>query len=79
DFYLEPTQRAYTEIDEYCSKCGACAKRCPPQAIDKTTGKDNEICMVHIRKEKEKYNPRYGCAKCQAGVPCENKIPVKRG
>jgi epoxyqueuosine reductase len=78
DCYLEPTQRAYKEIDEYCSKCGACAKRCPPQAIDET-GKDNEICKVHVRKEKEKYNPRYGCAKCQAGVPCENKIPVRRG
>jgi epoxyqueuosine reductase QueG len=78
DFDLEPTQRAYTEIDEYCSNCGACAKRCPAQAIDKT-GKNNEICMAYIRKEKEIYNPRYGCAKCQTGVPCENKIPVRRG
>lgn len=76
DFYLEPTKREYARIDEYCSKCLACAKRCPPQAIDET-GKDNNICKIHVRKEKEKYNPRYGCAKCQAGVPCEKRIPDK--
>lgn len=74
--FIEPTQRAYTAIDEYCSKCMACARRCPPKAIDET-GKDNEICKVHVRNEKEKYNPRYGCAKCQAGVPCESRIPVR--
>jgi epoxyqueuosine reductase QueG len=78
DFHLEPTQRVYTEFDEYCSHCGACAKRCPAQAIDKTS-KDNQICMGYIGKEKEIYAPRYGCAKCQTGVPCENKIPVRRG
>jgi epoxyqueuosine reductase QueG len=77
DLLLEPTQRAYTQFDEYCIKCMACARRCPPQAIDKT-GKDNERCKVHVGKEKEIYNPRYGCAKCQTKVPCENKIPVKR-
>lgn len=77
DSFLEPTQRPYTQIDEYCSKCGACARRCPPRAIDET-GKDNEICKVHLYKEKEKYKPRYGCAKCQAGVPCEGRIPKKR-
>ncbi len=74
DVLLEPTQRAYSRVDEYCIKCMACARRCPPQAIDET-GKDNEICKVHVGKEKVKYNPRYGCAKCQAGVPCEDKIP----
>ena len=78
DCFLEPTQRGYTKIDEYCSKCGACARRCPPQAIDET-GKDNQICRAHVTKEKEKYNPRYGCAKCQVGVPCEEKIPVRVG
>jgi epoxyqueuosine reductase QueG len=78
DFHLEPTQRAYTEVDEYCSHCGACIKRCPPQAIDKA-GKDNQICMAYIGREKEIYVPRYGCAKCQTRVPCENKIPVRRG
>lgn len=76
DVSLEPTQREYSDIYEYCSKCMACARRCPPQAIDKN-GKDNQMCRLHIGMEKEKYNPRYGCAKCQAGVPCEAKIPGK--
>nr|WP_320146783.1 epoxyqueuosine reductase [uncultured Anaeromusa sp.] len=76
DFSLEPTQREYSDIYEYCSKCMACARRCPPQAIDKN-GKDNQMCRLHIGMEKEKYSPRYGCAKCQAGVPCEAKIPGK--
>ncbi|TWH46188.1 epoxyqueuosine reductase [Sporomusa sp. KB1] len=78
DFHLDPTQRAYTEVDEYCSHCGACTKRCPAQAIDKA-GKDNQICQEYIGREKEIYVPRYGCAKCQTRVPCENKIPVRRG
>ncbi|MDQ0204662.1 epoxyqueuosine reductase [Pectinatus haikarae] len=77
DFPLEPTQRSYTEFDEYCIKCMACVRRCPPQAIDKT-GKDNERCRVYIAKEKEMYTPRYGCAKCQTKVPCENRIPNNR-
>jgi epoxyqueuosine reductase QueG len=78
DFDLEPTKRTYTKSDEYCSSCGACAKRCPAQAIDKT-GKDNGICMLYIQQEKQLYTPRYGCAKCQTGVPCENRIPARRG
>jgi epoxyqueuosine reductase QueG len=78
DFDLEPTQRPYREMDEYCTKCGACAKFCPPQAIDET-GKNNEVCKGHVMKEKEIYAPRYGCGKCQVGVPCEDKIPRRRG
>lgn len=76
DLILTPTPRAYTDINEYCTNCRVCAKRCPPQAFTESY-KDNAICMVHIRKEKERYNPRYGCAKCQAGVPCESRIPVR--
>lgn len=77
DLNLEPTHRAYTEVDEYCLKCGACAKRCPCQAIDET-GKDNVICMKYVvGKIKAVYNPRYGCGKCQTGVPCEDKIPLR--
>lgn len=75
DFYLKPTKRSYEGIDEYCSKCQACARRCPPKAIS-VAGKDNEICKIHLAKDKEKYSPRYGCAKCQTGVPCEGRIPV---
>ncbi|WP_196590108.1 epoxyqueuosine reductase [Pectinatus frisingensis] len=75
DSPLDLTRRAYTQYDEYCIKCMACARRCPPQAIN-NKGKDNECCRMHLYKEKEIYNPRYGCAKCQTKVPCEDKIPV---
>ncbi|TCS77345.1 epoxyqueuosine reductase [Pectinatus cerevisiiphilus] len=75
---LEPTKRSYTKFDEYCIKCMACAKRCPPQAINKL-GKDNERCRIHLSKEKEMYSPRYGCAKCQTKVPCEDRIPIQFG
>lgn len=78
DLDFAPTQRDYTEYDEYCTKCGACAKRCPPCAIDEN-GKNNAICDAYLKTQKEIFNPRYGCGKCQAGVPCETRIPLRRG
>lgn len=76
DLDFESTHRDYKAFDEYCTKCGACAKRCPPHAIDEN-GKDNAICAVYLDRQKKIYNPRYGCGKCQAGVPCENRIPLR--
>jgi epoxyqueuosine reductase QueG len=74
DLALEPTQRLYTETDEYCTKCGSCIRRCPPLAIDKN-GKDNAICSVYVKETKARFAPRYGCGKCQTGVPCEAQKP----
>ena len=87
---LEPTARPYTRFDEYCPfltsqqaqalsggklKCGACIRRCPSNAINES-GKDNETCGGFIDKEVlPLFAPRYGCAKCNIGVPCENRIP----
>lgn len=76
DLDFEPTRRDYTVFDEYCTKCGVCAKRCPPHAIDEN-GKDNAICAAYLETQKQTYNPRYGCGKCQAGVICENRIPLR--
>ncbi|HWR07252.1 epoxyqueuosine reductase [Sporomusa sp.] len=70
-----PTPRRYQTYDEYCSKCGACIKRCPPQAIDET-GKNNDICAKFVDATAERYKPRYGCGKCQTGVPCEAAVPM---
>ena len=75
---LEPTERKYTGIDDYCIKCGVCAKNCPAKAISLKHGKNNLKCHLHVQKMKKKYSPRYGCGKCQVGVPCEFSSPVKR-
>ena len=74
DLALEPTPRPYSEVDEYCTKCGACILRCPPLAIDKN-GKDNAICSLYVRETEVRYKPRIGCGKCQTGVPCEARRP----
>lgn len=79
ELYLPPDKRNYESMDEYCSMCGACVKNCPVNAISLETGKDHTICSAFLDKTAEKYNPRYGCGKCQIGVPCEGRIPKKKG
>lgn len=75
ELYLPPDTREYKGINEYCSMCGKCVKNCPVNAISLEHGKDHIICSKFLNKTTEKYNPRYGCGKCQTGVPCESKIP----
>ncbi len=75
---FEPTGRKYTGIDDYCIKCGVCAGNCPAKAISLKHGKNNLKCHMHVQKMKKKYSPRYGCGKCQVGVPCEFRAPVKK-
>lgn len=81
---LEPTTRPYSDPFEYCNLCGACMKRCPVNAIDKARGyalgKDQNICGPYVNGGKlPPHGPRqvvrYGCGKCQVGVPCEHGIP----
>ncbi|AWI03422.1 DUF362 domain-containing protein [Clostridium drakei] len=75
ELYLSPQKREYENIYEYCSMCGACVKKCPVNAISIENGKDHTICSKFLDKTAEKYKPRYGCGKCQIGVPCEGRIP----
>ena len=75
---FEPTERKYTGIDDYCIKCGVCARNCPAKAISLKNGKNNLKCHRHVQAMKKKYSPRYGCGKCQVGVPCEFRSPVKQ-
>jgi epoxyqueuosine reductase QueG len=72
---LPSTARAYQSRDEYCSKCGSCIPRCPPLAIT-ASGKDHAVCSDYLDRVKVRYSPRYGCGKCQTGVPCEYQIPA---
>ncbi|VBB07245.1 alpha-helical ferredoxin [Lucifera butyrica] len=73
---LESTPRYYTEKDENCTKCGACILRCPPLAINEN-GKNHAVCSDYLDRVLARFSPRYGCGKCQTGVPCETKIPDK--
>ena len=79
DAPFEVTPRAYTGITEYCTLCGACAKRCPVNAIDTKTGKKLLPCWKYLEGIKQTLvKPYYGCGKCQISVPCEAGIPARR-
>lgn len=84
---LTPTERTYTEYNEYCmakNGCTACIKRCPAGAITLEGGHDKRKCMQYHSEVIEKIDhERYGydgyavCGLCQTGVPCESCIPGK--
>lgn len=73
-----PTSRPYTGLYDYCTRCGACVRRCPVDAIDPERGKDHFICSEYVTWTEEEYAPRYGCGKCQVGVPCASRRPRPR-
>ena len=76
DMPCPPTHRAYSGLYEYCSFCGACVRRCPTGAISLETGKSHPLCSSFVDWTKEAFAPRYGCGKCQTGVPCQAGIPA---
>ena len=65
-------------FEENCIKCGKCAKNCPVNAISIEHGKNHEACSKFLDTVLSENNPRYGCGKCQVGVPCEDKNPKKK-
>jgi len=84
---VTPSVRPYDNHHAYClyyfdGSCGKCVKRCPADAITREGGHDKEKCFNYLHNVTEKYiQSRYGfktspCGLCQAGVPCEAKIPV---
>lgn len=86
DAHFYPTPRPYSDPFEYCSMCGACMAKCPVGAIDVTKGcalgKDQQRCDCYISEHRlPPHGPeqriRYGCGKCQCGVPCESAIPPR--
>lgn len=74
---LPKDNRDYNNIYEYCTMCGECIDRCPVQAISFDNGMNRTLCSDFLDKVREKHSPRYGCGKCQTGVPCESEIPIK--
>lgn len=74
---LEPTPRPYGDDPfAYCTRCGACTKRCPVDALSLEDGKDFQACWAYMEETKIRFKPRYGCGKCQLQVPCETRIPA---
>lgn len=78
--------RPYSKPFEYCTMCGACMIKCPADAIDKAKGcalgKNQLICGPYVSGSKlpphgASQRVRYGCGKCQCGVPCESGIPKR--
>lgn len=61
--------------------CGACAKRCPVDAITTAEGHDKQACMNYILEASAPYATQtYGtgatpCGLCQVKVPCEAQVP----
>jgi epoxyqueuosine reductase QueG len=61
--------------------CGACAKRCPADAITTSEGHDKQACFTYIRETTTPYAIRtYGtgatpCGLCQVKIPCESQVP----
>ncbi|MDR2089934.1 MAG: 4Fe-4S binding protein [Clostridiales Family XIII bacterium] len=74
---LSVSRRGYTELYEYCIFCGRCVKRCPVDAIDPETGKAHAPCHAFLEETRARFSPRYGCGKCQTGVPCESGAPAR--
>lgn len=84
---LPVTERPYTDPFEYCIMCGQCQRNCPANAIDARkgviNGKDQDICGPFVQStflppHGPNQRVRYGCGKCQVGVPCETGIPGKK-
>lgn len=75
---IEPDERPYEGVYDYCIMCGACVSRCPAGAISLKHGKNQLKCKLWMDKTGKRYDPRYGCGKCQVGVPCESGIPGRR-
>ncbi|MCR4712693.1 MAG: 4Fe-4S binding protein [Clostridia bacterium] len=74
---LAPDDRPYSGIYDYCIRCGACIRHCPAGAISLAEGKDQRLCSAFVHASRERYRPRYGCGKCQVGVPCEARNPAE--
>ena len=84
---LSVSPRAYGDDHQaWClwyakGKCGACAHRCPADAITTEEGHLKPACFSYIREVTAPYaTETYGtgatpCGLCQVKIPCEAKVP----
>ena len=73
---LTPDKQKYQVHHAFCRNCGKCVEKCPSGAIT-PEGKNVNVCYQYLRNViKPQFAPRYGCGKCQTGVPCESSFPV---
>lgn len=85
---LPVTERVYgDDYQAWClwyakRKCGACAKRCPADAITTGEGHLKPACFKYIREVTAPHaTANYGtgatpCGLCQVKIPCEARIPA---
>lgn len=72
DWDTEPDERDYEDWLGYCNRCGACIRRCQAKAhYPDRHGKDIDKCASFMKNAFEIHTPRYGCGKCQSGLPCD--------
>jgi epoxyqueuosine reductase QueG len=82
---LAPDTRPYGEKPyAWCSRCDACVKRCPVNAVSPDPAlRDKKRCYEHLsgpmnKNRHEAYgwlDLELGCGMCQTGIPCESERP----
>ena len=75
DLELEPDERIYEGLYDFCILCGKCMKNCPPKAITEK-GKEHTPCNAWLTEMKKRNGIAGCCGKCQVNVPCSTGIPA---
>ena len=76
DAKLTPTPRNYTDVYEYCIRCGACMDRCPAGAISLEYMRNLKKCAAQGGLIRERFGSGF-CGKCLTGIPCEDRNPSR--
>lgn len=75
DAELKPTERVYSDVYEWCLRCGRCSSRCPGGAIPPEGLRNLKKCSAHAATVRETYGGF--CGKCLTGIPCEGCAPTR--
>lgn len=75
DVELRPTERKYSDVYEWCLRCGECSARCPGGAIPPDGLRNLKKCSAHGGAVRETYGGF--CGKCLTKIPCESCAPAK--